>query len=148
MAVKKPGRKPQAAENLASGFEGFSIPDTAQQTTDSTVAAFEPMNQLTTNVDSVMTFITTATQEKLSQLPIIATEQITAVQKALTSGLEQIKSAVSSYVKNTLAAMKSSGKNMFVWLNYNNSGAVGSTRNFEEITDPTPGDEWLQKILE
>lgn len=56
------------------------------------------------------------------------------------------KTDVSSYVKNTLAAMFNKG--MFIWLNYNNSSAVGSTRNFEEITDPTPGDEWLQKILE
>lgn len=139
-----------AAENLASGFEGFSIPDTAQQTTDSTlqaltgieqttdigstsasnlagglsggssavtgaatdivnstVAAFEPMNQLTTDVDSVMTSITTATQEKLSQLPVIATEQITAVQTAFTSGLEQIKSAVSSAMQSIVSIVAS-----------------------------------------
>ena len=139
-----------AAENLASGFEGFSIPDTAQQTTDSTlqaltgieqttdigstsasnlagglsggssavtgaatdivnstVAAFEPMNQLTTDVDSVMTSITTATQEKLSQLPTIATEQITAVQTAFTSGLEQIKSAVSSAMQSIVSIVAS-----------------------------------------
>lgn len=98
-----------SASNLAGGLSGGSsaVTGAATDIVNSTVAAFEPMNQLTTNVDSIMTSITTATQEKLSQLPTIATEQITAVQTAFTSGLEQIKSAVSSAMQSIVSIVAS-----------------------------------------